>query len=801
MLTRKFSAFLFFTLVAIISLLVIGCNSGDDDDSDSASDITDDDTQTDDDDASGDRLYAGAASASLDLPIGIAMGGFAVRIGLIMPYNKLMGGSFGYLDRPDVKAVALRRNGLTLVIARVVMMGVTESLRTQVVNLVREQTGLDLDRSLILNATHTHSGPGHFLPVPDITGLVGVDVYNQKIVDRIAGSIAGTIVEAIESMEPARIGFGYRESFDPDERLVEDRRCYNGPGVFKEDRLWIGRIENDEGETFAMLVGMAMHGVIYSYGMFDLTGDAPGGVERAVEKLYDYPVTVLYIQGSAGDVVPLIGGSLGHGSMQMTEWIGSQVAQIVKEIDEDVITDDQPELKVLTRRYTTDRQTLGYEPGEFGYYDYAGEFIEYEKGAMECGVLANEAQGSIADCDNPETMLVDGYLGCMVDLSWPQVAVAADLFTQSPLTVARIGDHYFFTAPGEITSHLAVDTRRQMAETLGVPFENINTIGYAQNYIFYILQDWDWMQGGGETEGSFFGWRYGPWLQNEVSRMALWMEESNPPPDDDPPPNLFYKETEAVQPELSERLGEVAVEAKAESQRFEIVRFTWYGGHPEIDRRRVVLQQKVDGEYVDVKRSNGSIYDDEGWEIAVRLFPVPSYREERNLESRLFEYRIAWETSFDDPIGLLRFKVIGVGRTSQGEISYELASEPFRLSPAQNIMVYDISATQSGGSLTIEATAAYPPDPWMARRMRSPLSGGNNPAIIPGGSAVATIEDEQGNLAQCALIYDPLTQKLVGELATEGLTGALRVEVASGAVNDGYANTNSEASEPVVTQP
>ena len=797
---NRYFHFVLFCLFAFFILSVAACDSDDDDssnDSTASGDDADDDTESDDDE---DRLYAGVSYMDLDLPIGISMGGFALRVGFITPYNKLMGGSYGYLDRPDVKTLALRRGDLTMVIARVEMMGVTESLRTQVVNLVKDQTGLDLDRNLILTATHTHSGPGHFLAVPDITSLVGVDVYNQNIVDRIAQSIASSIKEAADNMQPARIGFGYREPFDPDERLTEDRRCYNGPGVFKEDRLWVGRIENDEGETFAMLVGMAMHGVIYSYGMFDLTGDAPGGVERAVENLYDYPVTAIYIQGSAGDVVPLINGPNGHGSMQMTDWIGYEAAQIVEEIDSEIVTDDKPELKILTRRYTADRETLGYQPGEFGYYNWAGEFIEYEKGAMECGLLNNESEGSIADCDNPDTSLVDGYLGCAIDLSWPQVATSAKLFGQSPVSVAQIGDQYFFTAPGEITSHLAVDTRNQIAETIGVPFENVNTIGYAHNYIFYILQDWDWMQGGGEMEGSFFGWRYGPWLQNQVSQMTFWMVNDNAPEADDPEPNLFYKQAQALEPEISERLGEITTQPQPQSSRFDIVRFAWYGGHPEIDRLRVTVQRRIAGEYVDLKRSNGSAYNDRGWEIAVRHFPLPSYREEISRTSRLFEYRVVWETGVHDSIGLFRFKVAGTAMTTEGEQNYEIYSDPFKLSPARNIKVRDLAATIGNGVVQIEAVAAFPPDPIMARRMRSPLSGGLHPAIVPDAQAEATVTDEQGNTAQCALTFDSVTQKLIGEISTDGLTGTLSVTIEAGAVDDGYYNTNGEAAGPVEAQ-
>jgi hypothetical protein len=799
--------------LALLALLVffsfaVGCAGDDDDDNDSGSPSDDDDTDTpddddaaDDDDEVGDRLYAGAASGYLDVPIGISLGGFAARIGFKTAYNRLMGGSRGFLDRPNVKAVALRRGDAYIVFAKASMMGVTESLRTQIVNQVLAQTGVDLDRSLILNANHSHSGPARWMPVPDLMGLVGVDVYSQEIVDRIAGSLTGAIVEAINGLEPARIGFGYREQFDPLDQLTGDRRCYNGPGDFKEDRLWVGQVENDQGDTMAVLVGMAMHGVVFGYGAFDLTGDAPDGVERAIEEGYDYPITAMYLQGSAGDVVPKMWSPQGHRRLQVIESIGARVANVVRQVQRGIVTDDAPELSIITRRYVSDRETLGYLPGEFGHYNMDGEFIEYERGAMECGVLASKAEGSVSDCDAPETTLVDGYLGCLLDLAWPIVGDYADSFLQQPITVAQIGDQYFFTAPGEITSHLAVDIRTSMADALNVPFENVNTIGYAQNYIFYILQDWDWWQGGGETAGSLFGPRYGPWLQKEVNWLAGFLRDGQTPPADDPAPYLYARPTEAVPIEASEQLGVVQIQPEPVVDRFYSVKFAWHGGHAGVDSFTVMLQRNEGGSFVDVLRHNGTPYDEKGWEMIVDLYPEPNYRAEASLAARDFLYKLDWETSYDDPTGELRFKVVGRAKTDAGIVDYEVYSDPFELLPVDNVSVLELDAAALGDVLHIEALAAYPPDPLGARRIRSPLAGGNQPAIVTSGHAVALIEDANGSKANCELVFDAQSARLVGEIDCHDLIAPLAVTIDAEAYDDGFGNTNAEASESVSVTP
>ena len=484
------------------------------DDDDSTSDDDDDDDNNDDDDNDDndddippyvDRLYAGVVSNVLDVPIGISMGGYGARLGPITPYCQLMGGSSGYYDFPNVKVITLHLHNERIVFAKGSLPWPTESLRTQIVNRVKEQTGVDLDRTLILSGTHTHSGPARYFTVPDITGPIGMDTYDQVLTDRIAGSFADTIEKALREAVPAKIGFGYREGFDPDQKIASDRRCENGPGIFKEDRLWVGQVEDDTGETMAVLVGMAAHGVIFY--RTSLNGDAPDGIERGIEAMYDHPVMAMYMQGSAGDASPQ-GGRLNHPEDQRPQMLGHMVSRIVREIQGEIVTDDLPELKIVTRRYSHDRQTLGYQPGEFGWYNFQGDFIEYDVGALECAVFPNEDQGSIVDCDNPSTTMVDGYLGCLVDLGWGIFSEVMPYFRQSPLSVAQIGDQYFYTTPGELTAHLAVDIREAIAGTLGVDFEQINSLGYTQNYLFYLTQDWDWLQGGFEVEGSLFGWKF-----------------------------------------------------------------------------------------------------------------------------------------------------------------------------------------------------------------------------------------------------------------------------------------------------
>ena len=777
----------------------------DDDDAADDDDAVDDDDASDDDDAVDDddftdpvnRLYAGASRKIMDVPVGVTMGGFGARVGPITQYSKLMGGSAGYHEHPDVRVTVLHNGDTRIVFARGTFGWGAESLRTDVVNQVFQRTGVDLDQTLILNGTHTHSGPGRYYVVPDYLGMIGTDVYNQEITDRLVDSFADAIIDAFRNEEPAKVGLGYREPFDPNQIVAADRRCENGPGNFKEDRLWTLFVESDAGQTLSVVIGMAVHGTKFDENY--MTHDAPGGPEQGVELLYDYPVVAMYMQGSSGDVSPR-GDAMGHNKEQSIPFLGWKVAEIVSEIEPTVTFDDQPVLKAITRRYTHDRQTLGYQPGEFGYYNAQGDFVEYQNGAMMCSTFPRESEGSIVDCDEPSTTLVDGYLGCPVNLDWPIFGESMNYLTQSPLTVAQIGDEYFFTTPGELTAHLSVDIREAMATELGVDFSQINAIGYAQNYIFYLTQDWDWMQGGFEVEGSLFGWRMGRWLTEQLPYMASFLPSAQPPTLPDLAPNAYFRDDEPVEPEMSENLGDFEAQPNANYTIFDTIHIEWHGGHPGIDKFTVTPQRLEAKGWVDTVKRNGAPYDDKGSEMFVFLEPTPKYLGNMHLASRDFLYLLDWETSWGDPTGTMRFKIEGKHLGANGPEAYTIYTETFELAPYEDVTVSNLAAEVDAGDLVISAEAFYPANSsgW---RMRSPYAGSDSPQPAYVGTITATVAVTGFGTTTCQLTFDKEQEMYIGAMTIDHAGVQHLITIDAGGFDDGWGSTNDTATAPVTVTP
>jgi hypothetical protein len=337
-----------------------------------------------------------------------------------------------------------------------------------------------------------------------------------------------------------------------------------------------------------------------------------------------------------------------------------------------------------------------------------------------------------------------------------------------------------------------------MADALGVDATQINSLGYTQNYIFYLTQDYDWWQGGFEVEGSMFGWRFGRWMTEEIPQMALLLDDEDPPLDQITP-SEYYKETKSVEPEISENLGVVETQPPAVNAIFDTITFEWHGGHPGVDSFTVTLQQD-DGGWVDCTRSNGSVYDEKGWEMKVSLDETPNYLGTLNRDQRDFLYIIQWETNWNDPTGTLRFKVEGSAKTAKGVEAYTVYSDSFELEPVDSVALSDLTVTEDSGDLIISVKAAYPANTsgW---RLRSPYAGGSNPAIVSQGAATAIISVSGQADEECELVFDPDQQILTNTFSVTHTGQQHSITIDAESFSDGIGNTNGLGIGPVTITP
>ncbi|WP_163543848.1 hypothetical protein [Occultella kanbiaonis] len=220
-------------------------------------------------------------------PLGaVALAGFAAREGL---------GPAGDVLAPlHVRALVLRSEGepaVVLVTADLLWWGddIVASLRSA----FSARFGLS-PQSLVLHATHTHSGPQvsrgmtPSLGIPDDAYLAWLEQQTLACIER-----------AFATSTPVRV-----ESARVDTGMTVDRRWARTAGEVAVSRidsdLTVVRLVGDDDATVALLVHFACHPVLHHGNA--VTPDLAGTLADVLER--DTAPFVMYLQGCCGDVNP-----------------------------------------------------------------------------------------------------------------------------------------------------------------------------------------------------------------------------------------------------------------------------------------------------------------------------------------------------------------------------------------------------------------------------------------------------------------------------------------------------------------
>jgi len=209
-----------------------------------------------------------------------------------------------YLDRTstgvrdDLAATVLtfeNEHGARAALCGVDLLSVDAETVAKVRQAVSAESRGELDQAVImLNASHTHSGPG-------IRKLYGAGERSPQYIDQqLVPALASTIVRAFRSAADGEIGI---------DRAVADNLAYNRTGGSSNDqRVTTIRMDSDKHR----LVGahFACHPVVYGRNSTLISGDYPGQVRHMLQRTLQ-PDAVLWLTGSAGDIDPVVRKELG----------------------------------------------------------------------------------------------------------------------------------------------------------------------------------------------------------------------------------------------------------------------------------------------------------------------------------------------------------------------------------------------------------------------------------------------------------------------------------------------------------
>ena len=236
----------------------------------------------------------------------------------LFPLPKNAGGSSfgGVLDDLHVRAMAIESAGVRALFVAFDLGGVPSTNRF--LPLLSEHTGIP-QQNILYFAVHTHTSPNAGRPDPDPTRIPSAETKEKhdaylRLLER---QMLAAAEEAVASLQPARFGIGYGESYINVNRNqmyctrrpdgTESLECGLGvnPKGPSDKTLFVAKFEDPDGRPIAYLVNYAVHAVVMHanrcFGdLMAISGDIPGNVCSLLEKNHPGAVAI-WSSGAAGD--------------------------------------------------------------------------------------------------------------------------------------------------------------------------------------------------------------------------------------------------------------------------------------------------------------------------------------------------------------------------------------------------------------------------------------------------------------------------------------------------------------------
>lgn len=424
-----------------------------------------------------------------ELRAGTGKRGITPRVGSkLIGYSGRPEGSKGVHDELLARALVLDNGDTTLAICCVELLWLWGKIVGEIRQIVTQHTGIP-EGNILVCCTHTHAGAA-----PHVT-----EDWDTPLVNLIASAI----IEAYESRQPARIGFGFGQLFG----YNINRRWLNRPA---DPSVGVIRVDTAEGKPLAVLGNYACHAVVMGYDNYWISGDWPGYSSRLLET--ELGCTAMFSQGGAGDVNPL------------TETVRQRLAAAhpVGTIGE------------LTSYY-----------GEYSKEDPSTWNIEDRGGGtfLECETLARTYNAEVLRIYRSiqtepavslwrEQVTVNGSVG--PDEPEPEglppeyqsfIPEIKDSHLPVEIMMVGIGPAVLVTQPGEVFSETAVELRKT-CQQMGYGFPWL--VSYANGSYAYLPPENAFDEGGYEVKWAL---RYGlsRHLQNRIREATLPILKSHVP--------------------------------------------------------------------------------------------------------------------------------------------------------------------------------------------------------------------------------------------------------------------------------
>jgi len=610
-----------------------------------------------------DLFRVGVSSGLPPAPIGIPTAGYGEATSgkdPRSPFAKAFAATTTEHTPIRAKSVYLWRGMDEFLLIRMDKIGTTSEFLDEFTRRLEKKTGRSWDGKVVLASNHTHLGPGRLWE--NMIGEFANDQFWPQYYIMFLNSLVDIAIESIKDAEPASFGYGVTSCPE----CHQDRRC-ESPEML-DSTMWVVRLDGADGTPKVVLLNFAIHGTVFGWQDYTLSGDAPGIMEEKLEETFDTPVEVLMLQSWGGDVAPSDPevemeqppNKTIRDKYDRLERIGHAAALHVNELLPQIETTGEVKFVSNTIRPPIAYELLGYEAEEWDYTD----------GGMMCGT------NSDAPCwgeDGPEP-----NMACL-----PMPPDMAPL--QFVLSAFRINDLFFFTLPGEPHTDLSLETIEAVKEATG--YENIVLVGYAQDHWGYLMKEYDWLLGGYEPTVSFWGPKQGQYMADKVPFVAKKLVEPEFDLPFEPLPPLPTVKLVGDKYSPMDSIAKASVKEQPDGSvgQAGAARATWAGGDPWFGTPLVVLEKQEGSDWQEVIRQNGRAFTNRGYLMETGLKMLPTWKDDKESTKREFLWTVTLPARRNVPCpdslvpGTYRLRITGQIQLNGTKSGMELHSDPFNV--------------------------------------------------------------------------------------------------------------------------
>ena len=262
--------------------------------------------------AGGEGARAGWAEVEITPPLGIALGG---RGGAETAADKV-------LDPLFAQVLCLRDGqGKGFVLASFDLIGLTHDLSDRLRTRLVQELGVEWNL-VVLNASHTHSGP--YMLRSLMAGVGPAPEVEADYFKALEEKLIGAARAAGRAMQPVRV-----EVFPGSTEIGINRRGKNKQGRLGmipdangpfDDKVWVMKLTPTSGGPPAVVFSCACHAVIaYGYAYTAISADFPGVARRVLREALGPKAHAQFAQGFAGDSRPRIVADLEGGRFRKSK--------------------------------------------------------------------------------------------------------------------------------------------------------------------------------------------------------------------------------------------------------------------------------------------------------------------------------------------------------------------------------------------------------------------------------------------------------------------------------------------------